>query len=92
MPKKPKVIEASQKYPRIDERAAADFVSLQEIVATARKNSITRMLQDSVTNGVLEQTSVPVEIIAGDDVSTLERWGLPAGLGAAIALLIAAAD
>ena len=62
------------------------------IMATARKNSITRMLQDSVTNGVLEQTSVPVEIIAGDDVSPLERWGLPAGLGAAIALLIAAAD
>jgi len=62
------------------------------VMATARKNSITRMLQDSVTNKVLEQTSVPVEIIAGDDVSPLERWGLPAGLGAAIALLLAAAD
>ena len=32
------------------------------VMATARKNSITRMLEDSVTNKVLEQTSVPVEI------------------------------
>ena len=62
------------------------------VMATARKNSITRMLQDSVTNKVLEQTSVPVEIVAGDDISALERWGVPAGLGAAIALLLAAAD
>jgi YjbE family integral membrane protein len=62
------------------------------VMATARKNSITRMLQDSVTNKVLEQTSVPVEIVAGDDISPLERWGVPAGLGAAIALLLAAAD
>ena len=62
------------------------------VMATARKNSITRMLEDSVTNKVLEQTSVPVEIVAGDDISPLERWGLPAGLGAAIALLLAAAD
>ena len=63
----------------------------QIVMATARKNSITRMLEDSVTNKVLERTSVPVEIIAGDDISPLERWGLPAGLGAAIALLLAAA-
>jgi len=62
------------------------------VMATARKNSITRMLEDSVTNKVLEQTSVPVEIVAGDDISPLERWGLPAGVGAAIALLLAAAD
>jgi YjbE family integral membrane protein len=62
------------------------------VMATARKNSITRMLQDSVTNKVLETTSVPVEIVAGDDISALERWGVPAGLGAAIALLVAAAD
>ena len=62
------------------------------VMATARKNSITRMLEDSVTNKVLEMTNVPVEIVAGDDISKLERWGLPAGLGAALALLLAAAD
>jgi len=64
----------------------------QIVMATARKNSLTRMLQDSTTNRVLEQTQVPVEVIAGDEVSRLERWGLPAGLGALIALLLAAAD
>ena len=62
------------------------------VMATARKNSITRMLEDSVTNKVLEHTSVPVEIVAGDDISPLERWGLPAGIGAAIALLVTATD
>jgi YjbE family integral membrane protein len=61
------------------------------VMSTARKNSITRMLEDSTTNKVLEQTSVPVEVIAGDAVSKLERYGLPAGLAAALALLVAAA-
>jgi YjbE family integral membrane protein len=64
----------------------------QIVMATARKNSLTRMLQDSTTNRVLERTSVPVELIAGDAVSRLERWGLPAGAGALLALLIAAID
>lgn len=61
------------------------------VMSAARKNSLTRMLEDSTTNKVLEQTSVPVEVIAGEAVSKLERYGLPAGLGAALALLIAAA-
>ncbi len=64
----------------------------QIVMSTARKNSLTRMLQDSTTNSVLELTSVPVELIAGDSVSRLESWGVPAGVGALIALLVAAAD
>jgi YjbE family integral membrane protein len=62
------------------------------VMSTARKNSLTRMLQDSTTNKVLELTGVPVELIAGDAVSRLERWGLTAGAGALLALLIAAID
>jgi YjbE family integral membrane protein len=62
------------------------------VMGTARKNSFTRMLQDSTTNQVLEKTSVPLEVIAGEEVSRLERWGVPAGLGAAVALLLAALD
>ena len=62
------------------------------VMSTARKNSLTRMLQDSTTNKVLELTSVPVELIAGDAVSSVERWGLPAGIAALIALRFAAAD
>ncbi len=61
------------------------------VMGTARKNSLTRMLEDSTTNKVLEHTTVPVEVIAGESVSRLERYGLPAGLGAAVALLFAAA-
>ena len=63
------------------------------VLSTARKNSLTRMLEDSTTNRVLELTSVPVEVIAGDAVSRLERYGLPAGIGALLALtFFAAAD
>jgi hypothetical protein len=41
---------------------------------------------------VLEHTGVPVEVIAGNAVSRLERWGLPAGAGALFAMLIATID
>jgi len=60
-------------------------------MATARKNSLTRMIEDSTTNKVLERTTIPVEVIAGDAVSRWERYGIPAGLGALLALLLAAA-
>jgi YjbE family integral membrane protein len=63
------------------------------VMGTARKNSITRMLEDSVTHRVLETTPVPVEVITGNAVSRWERWGLPAGvLGAGGLLLLALED
>ena len=64
----------------------------QIVMSTARKNSLTRTIEDSVTNKVLELTSVPVEVIAGDAVSKWERYGIPAGVGAALALMFAAMD
>jgi len=64
----------------------------QIVISTARKNSLTRWLENSVTNKVLELTSVPVEVIAGDAVSKWERYGIPAGIGAALALVLVAAD
>ena len=60
------------------------------VMSTARKNSLTRMVEDSVTNKVLELTTVPVEVIAGNSVSKLERYGIPAGIGGALALLLLA--
>ena len=63
------------------------------VLSTARKNSITRMLEASVTNRLLELTSVRVELIVGDDVSRLERYGVPAGIGGGLlALLLLAID
>lgn len=62
------------------------------VIGTARKNSLTRLLENSLTNKVIALTSVPVEVVAGDAVSKWERYGIPAGLGVAIALLLAATD
>jgi len=57
------------------------------VMATARKNSLTRMLEASVTNRVLELTTVPVEVIAGDTISKAERYGIPIGVAGAIGLV-----
>lgn len=63
------------------------------VMSTARKNSLTRMLEDSTVNKVLELTSVPVEVIAGDAVSRAERYGIPAGIVGLLAwMFFAAAD
>ena len=62
----------------------------QIVMATARKNSLTRWVETSLTNRVLELTPVPVELIAGDAVSKYERYGIPAALTALLGLLLAA--
>jgi nucleotide-binding universal stress UspA family protein len=62
------------------------------LMATGRKSSLTRFIESSVTDRVLELTSVPVEVIAGDSMSKWERYGIPAALAAAAALLFAALD
>ena len=63
------------------------------VLGTARKNSLTRMVEASVTNRVLDLTTVPVSVVVGDSVSRLERYGIPAGIGAGLgALLFLAAD
>ena len=61
------------------------------VISTARKNSLTRMIECSITNKVIELTSVPVEIIAGDAASRMERYGVPAGAGTVLASLFFAA-
>jgi YjbE family integral membrane protein len=50
------------------------------VMGSARRNSITRMFEDSVTARVLDSTPVPVEVVAGNAVSKWEQWGLPAGV------------
>lgn len=63
------------------------------VMSTARKNSLIRMIENSTTNKVIELTTVPVEIIAGDAASKVERYGVPAAVGTVLAsLFLAAAD
>jgi len=58
------------------------------VMGTARKNSLTRMLEDSVTNAVLQDATVPVEVVVGRSVSALERWGVPTGVGLGLTSLL----
>ena len=62
------------------------------VMATARKNSLTRLVENSVTDRVIELTSVPVEVIAGDAMAKWERYGIPAAIAAGIAMALAIAD
>ena len=62
------------------------------VMGTARKNSLTRMFEASVTSGVLEATPVPVEVVSGSAVSKWERWALPAGLLGVGGLVLLAMD
>ncbi len=61
------------------------------VMGTARKNSLTRMFEDSVSSQVLDRAAVPVEIVAGETTSPLERVGVPAGIAAALALIVTSA-
>jgi soluble P-type ATPase/nucleotide-binding universal stress UspA family protein len=62
------------------------------VMATARKNSLTRLVESSVTDRVIQLTAVPVEVIAGDSMSKWERYGIPAAIGAVAALVLAIVD
>jgi len=62
------------------------------VMATARKNSLTRLVENSVTDRVIELTPVPVEVIAGDSMSKWERYGIPAAIGAGVAMALAIVD
>jgi YjbE family integral membrane protein len=58
------------------------------VMGTARKNSLTRLIEDSVSSKVLDTARVPVEIVAGSATSSLERLGVPAGIAAAVAVIV----
>ena len=49
------------------------------------------MFKDSIIDRVLELTGVPVEVVAGGEVSRLARFGIPAGVGAVLTLLAVSA-
>lgn len=57
------------------------------VVGTSRRSALVRAIQNSFTNRLLEHCSVPVEVITGAPAGALERLGIPAGVGAGMALL-----
>lgn len=65
------------------QRLACDVI----VMGTARKSPLVRLVENSATNQVLERATVPVEVIAGDPASKLERIGIPAGVGAGAGLM-----
>src|SRR5690606_1096143 len=64
--------EAPRKYPKIDEQAANNFVSLQEIVATARKN-LPQELWDHLSGGADSETTLLRNRQALDSLALRQR-------------------
>src|SRR6187200_1944038 len=64
--------EAVRKYPRIDERAAENFVSLQEIVASARRN-LPQDLWDHLSGGADSETTLLRNRQALDQLALRQR-------------------
>lgn len=63
------------------------------VLGSARHRSIARVFENSVTQRLLEQSPVPVEVVADGMASRWAAWGLPTGtLLAGAGLLWLAAD
>jgi len=80
-------------------KRAATIVRLAEklgiaeiIIGTARKNLLTRILEDSTTYKVLNSSSVPVQVVTNGEVSALQQYGVTATLAALAALMVVAME
>lgn len=63
------------------------------VIGTSKKNTLSRLFENSTTAKLLETSDIPVEVVTGRTLSTLERWGIPAlGASAATALMAAVID
>lgn len=81
-------VELGDRATTID-RVAQRLRATRIVMGTSRKNSLARLVEDSVTNGVLALSRVPVEVVPGDAASRFERFLLPAGIGAALLMVVA---
>jgi nucleotide-binding universal stress UspA family protein len=59
------------------------------VMGTGRKDSLVRLVEDCAVSRVLELTTVPVEVIAGQGLSKWERYGIPAAVAALVAMALA---
>ncbi|WP_353155066.1 universal stress protein [Herminiimonas fonticola] len=64
--------------------ACAEKTKSQKIVmGTTRKNALARFFEGSVVNKVMALTDLPVEVVAKENATKLERFGIPIGVGLA---------
>ena len=63
------------------------------VVGAAKKNTLSRLFENSTTAKLLEISDIPVEVVTGKSLPVLERWGIPAlGASAATALMAVVID
>ena len=63
------------------------------VIGSAKKNSLSRLFENSTTAKLLEICDIPVEVVTGKTLPALERWGIPAiGVGVATALMAVVID
>lgn len=63
------------------------------VIGSAKKNTLSRLFENSTTAKLLEISDIPVEVVTNKTLPLWERWGIPAlGAGAATALMAAVID
>lgn len=63
------------------------------VIGSAKKNTLSRLFENSTTAKLLEISDIPVEVVTNKTLSVWGRWGIPAlGAGAATALMAAVID
>jgi YjbE family integral membrane protein len=79
--------------PRVEAigRVAQRIGATEIVIGTARPHSVTRVIEDGVSNRLIGTVPVPVSIVPGRSVPMLERVGLPVGAAAVASLLFLAA-
>jgi YjbE family integral membrane protein len=80
--------DAARTIDRVARRIKAD----QILVGSTRMPLFARLFRRSLTTDLMEVSTVPVQVIAGDRASAAARYGVPVGIGALIALILVAAD
>jgi nucleotide-binding universal stress UspA family protein len=73
-------------------RFAAETGADEMVLGTSRKSALLRLVTGSITDRLLARSEVPVAMVLGDGPSALQRYGIPAGVGAGLAALLIAAD
>jgi nucleotide-binding universal stress UspA family protein len=57
------------------------------VMGTARKNALVRFIEGSMINRIIARSDIPVEVIARERGTLLERFAVPVGLAAGLILL-----